>query len=115
MNGGDGGTLDAKRLEIRDLLRSHPPDVVVVSGLKDAYSSHLMLPNVWQLICISEEYVDLWMNAEKDSIQELSLTALLKTCIDHEAAHWLFTLVSIFSYYRLNFTNSSAIEAGSRT
>jgi hypothetical protein len=93
----------AKMSGMRDLLSQHPPNVVVVSGV-GVYSFHPQRPSFWHFICISENYVKLWVDADKRSdesarnrrSEKLALTALLKTSLDHEIGHWLFTLVRIF-------------------
>jgi len=93
-------------------------NIVVVSGMADAYSFHLRRPYFWHFICISEEYVKLWVDADKRSdesarnrrSEKLALTALLKTSIDHEIGHWIFTLVRFFSPYQNNVTHPQTIE-----
>ena len=85
-------TIVKKRGTIRELLRSNPPNLVVVSGV-DAYSFHLREKSFWPFIYISEEYVNLWTDADRSSEQGLALTALLGAAIDHEIGHWVFTLV----------------------
>ena len=94
----------AKMNGMRDMLSQHPPDVVIVSGVEGLYSFHPRRPSLWHVICISEEYVKLWVDADKRSdesawsrrLEKLALTALLKTSFDHEIGHWLFTLVRFF-------------------
>ena len=96
----------AKMSGMRDLLSQNPPDVVVVSGVAGVYSFHPRRPSLWHFICISEEYVKLWVDADKRSdesaqsrrLEKLALTALLKTSFDHEIGHWLFTLVRFISF-----------------
>jgi len=95
----------AKLSGMRDLLSQHPPNIVVVSGVAEVYSFHPRRPYLWHFICISEEYVQLWVDADKRSdesarSEKLALTALLKTSIDHEIGHWIFTLVLFFSPYQ---------------
>jgi len=88
--------ITAKKGEMKQLLSQHPPDIIVVNGVTGVYSFHCRRPYFWQYICISGEYVDLWKNTNESDVEEkLALTALLKTAIDHELAHWVFSLVSI--------------------
>jgi len=109
----------AKMSGMRDLLSQHPPNVVVVSGVAEVYSFHPRRPSFWHFICISEEYVKLWIDADKRSdesarnrrSEKLALTALLKTSFDHEIGHWLFTLVRFFSPYQNNTTHPQTIES----
>ncbi|KIM43442.1 hypothetical protein M413DRAFT_433983 [Hebeloma cylindrosporum] len=90
----------AKMSGMRDLLSHHPPNVAVVSGVPELYSFHPRRPHFWHFICISEEYVKLWVDSDNRSdesarnrrSEKLALTALLKTSLDHEIGHWLFTL-----------------------
>ena len=94
----------AKMNGMRDLLSQHPPSVVVVSGVAQVYHFHSQRPYPWHFICISEEYVKLWVDADKRPdesarnrrSEKLALTALLKTSFDHEIGHWLFNLVRSF-------------------
>lgn len=94
----------AKMSGMRDLLSQHPPNIVVVSGVAEVYSFHPQRPYFWHFICISKEYVKLWVDANKPSdesaqnrcSEKLVLTAFLKTSIDHEIGHWIFTLVPFF-------------------
>jgi hypothetical protein len=96
----------AKMSGMRDLLSQHPPNIVVVSGVAEVYSFHSRRPYFWHFICISEEYVQLWVDADKRldesarnrRSEKLALTALLKTSIDHEIGHWIFTLVLFFFF-----------------
>ncbi|CAA7262071.1 unnamed protein product [Cyclocybe aegerita] len=66
----------ANRRDMRDLLRSHPPNVVVVSGTVEMYAFHMRRPSLWGFICISEEYVQLWEEASGGA----------------EIGHWVYTL-----------------------
>ena len=109
----------AKMSGMRDLLSQHPPNIVVVSGVAEVYSFHPRRPYFWQFICISEEYVQLWVDADKrldESARnkrsaKLALTALLKISIDHEIGHWIFTLVLFFFPCQNNATHPQTIES----
>lgn len=82
------------RREMRELFRQHPPSIVVVSGLGNAYGFHLRDPLFWPFIHVSEEYINLWIDADKSSEKGLALTVLITAAIDHAIGHWMFTLVS---------------------
>jgi len=101
---------NAKGDGIRQLLATHPPNVVV-SHLSGSYGRHFRRENLWPFICVSEGYVSQWMTAAEDSETKLALLALLKTALDHGIGHWLFTLVSIGTHPILNSTNSQMIES----
>ncbi|CAA7261449.1 unnamed protein product [Cyclocybe aegerita] len=93
----DVETIVNKRREVRELLRQHPPNVVLVSGMEGVYGYHPRRASLWPFICISDEYVDLWMKAklEASEADELPLTAVLRATFDHEIARWGVTLVGI--------------------
>jgi len=95
----------AKRDDMRKLLVVNPPNVVVVSGFPDAYGYHFRLADLWPFICVADHYVALWQVAEENTEKKLSLLAVLKTTLDHEMGHWLFTLVSIGANQIWNATN----------
>ena len=101
----------AGRREIREILRQHPPDVVVVSGV-DSYGYHHRDARLWPYIQISERYVKLWEAADKSSEQGLALTVVIAAAIDHEIGHWIFTLVglSVFSCHIKVIINYCSIE-----
>lgn len=94
------GEIVTQRSQIRRFLRQGPPDVILVSGGShlNAYSFHSRREPFAKFICISKQYVDLWTSAIPGTENELALRALLHTCIDHETAHWIFTLVFIISH-----------------
>ena len=94
--GVDTQTVAMVEQEMRDLLRTNPPDVIAVSGMIGAYGYHQRRHHLWSFISISFDYITLWAKSPAGSQKSASLTALLKTCLDHEIGHWLFTLVSIF-------------------
>ena len=86
--------ISAKMSEMRTLLRQNPPNVVVVSGVAGDYGFHIRGTSLWPFICISEEYINMWVVAN-EHLEKLGLAALLKTTLDHEIGQWIFTLVSI--------------------
>jgi hypothetical protein len=84
----------ALRHEMKELLGRRPPNIVVVSGMGNSYGFHFRDRLLWPFILISEDYVNLWKDADRSSEMGLSLTALITAAIDHEIGHWMFTLVS---------------------
>jgi hypothetical protein len=92
--GMDDRTVATIQSEMRDLLHKNPPDVIAVDGMTSIYSCHQRRNHLWPFICMSFDLVTLWANSA-GSQKYAGLTALLKTRIDHEIGHWLFTLVSI--------------------
>ena len=101
----------SQRRQIRIFLHQYCPDVILVSGLDDVYSFHSRQQPFTNFICIANEYIDLWISAVPGSENELCLRALLHTCIDHETAHWLFTLVCIIFTMGRNQTEQYKIES----
>jgi len=93
--GVDTHTIATIEHEMRVLLRTNPPDVIAVSGMIGAYGYHQRRHHLWSFIGISFDVITLWAKSPANSGEYASLTALLKTCLDHEIGHWLFTLVSI--------------------
>ncbi|KAJ3507039.1 hypothetical protein NLJ89_g6528 [Agrocybe chaxingu] len=83
----DAGTTVRKRRETRSLICEHPPNVVVVDGMGDAYAYHSRQLALWPLICISKTDTGLWMTADEGSEKELALAAVLRISFDHEIAH----------------------------
>ncbi len=53
---------------------------------------------LWPYICINEDYVDAWITAQPNRKEYLSLTALLRACLNHELGHWVQTLVTSSSH-----------------
>jgi len=47
-------------------------------------------------ICLHEHYVNAFLAVKEGSDEELPIMAIIKTSIDHELGHWIFTLVSVF-------------------
>jgi hypothetical protein len=92
--GMDDQTAATIQCEMRNLLHKNPPDVIAVDGMTSIYSCHQRRNHLWPFICISSDLLTLWENSA-GSETYTSLTALLKTRLDHEIGHWLFTLVSI--------------------
>ncbi len=86
-------TITARQQEMRDILARHPPDVVLLTDITD-YGCHLRQEVLWPYICINEDYVDAWITAQPNIEEYLSLTALLRACLNHELGHWVQTLVS---------------------
>jgi len=83
--------------EMTNLLAENPPNVVVVTGLGEkAYGLHFREFGLWPFVGISYEFIQLWMAAEEGSDIKLGLTALLFASLNHEIAHWVQTLVSVF-------------------
>ena len=95
-------------LDMRELFRQHPPNIVVVSGM-EGYGFYLQTPLFWPFILISAEYINLWKDADRSSELGLELTALITATIDHEIGHWIFTLVS--SKYISLIANKRSIES----
>jgi hypothetical protein len=93
-SGVDDQTAATIQCEMRNLLHKNPPDVIAVDGLNSIYSYHQRRNHFWPFICISFDFLTLWANSAR-SQKYAGLTALLKTRLDHEIGHWLFTLVSI--------------------
>ena len=62
--------------------------------MTNIYSCHQKRNYLWPFICISFDLLTLFANSAGSEIYT-DLTALLKTRLDHEIGHWLFTLVSI--------------------
>ena len=91
-------TIAARQQEMRDMLAHHPPDVVLLSGLTD-YGCHHRQEVLWPYICVNEDYVDAWITAQPNRTEYLSLTALLRACLNHELGHWVQTLVSSSSHH----------------
>jgi len=96
------------RVQIRDLLRNNPPNLNILRSVKQPICGlHIRQTNLWPFICLSEDIVNPWITAviatKKKSVppkivaKELALRALIKTTIDHELGHWIFTLVSVSS------------------
>ena len=56
---------------MREIFRQHPPDIVVVSALQDGYGFHRRNMLFWPFINISEDYVNLWKDADRSSEQVL--------------------------------------------
>jgi hypothetical protein len=90
----DDQTVSTIKSEMRILLSRTPPDVICVDGLAGAYAYHQRLDRLWPFISISLDYIALWVESPPGSREHAGLTALLKTCLDHEIGHWVFTLVS---------------------
>lgn len=82
----------AEQQTIRKLLRDNPPDVVIVEqDRSEGFGFHLRIGAFWPFICVTKHYVDKWITAE--GVPKLALEAVLKATMEHETAHWLFTLV----------------------
>lgn len=96
-NGLDNLIVATTKCEMRNLLSKNPPDVVCVDGMTGAISHHQRQEHLWPFIYISFDYVGLWTKSPAGSQEHASLTALLKTCLDHEIGHWVFSLVSIIA------------------
>ena len=90
--------------EIKDLLRNHPPNLIILrdaEGKKEKlkyYGIHVRKDGLWPFICLHEHYVNAFLAAKEGSDEELPLMAIIKTSINHELGHWIFTLVSIFIF-----------------
>jgi len=85
-------TLQTKRGVIRELLATHPPDVVVVGGLS-GHGCHVRSENLWPFICVSNADVAQWCT-QQDPRVKLAQMVVLKATLDHELGHWARTLVS---------------------
>lgn len=92
---GYGLEIVGLRQEMRKVFQHHPPDVVIVSDM-DKYGFHLRNLSFWPYIHISEDYVNLWKDAD-GSLERLGLAVLIAAALDHAIGHWVFTLVSIVS------------------
>jgi len=90
--------------EIKDLLRSHPPNLIILrdaevkKGKPNYYGLYVRQDGLWPFICLHEHYVNAFFAAKEGSDEELALMAIIKTSIDHELGHWILTLVSIFIF-----------------
>ena len=92
----DSNAIVHMRSEMRDLFRRCRPDIVVVSGMaQDGYGFHLREPLLWPFIHISEDYINLWKDADRSTEQGLGLAVLIAAVVDHELGHWIFTLVRV--------------------
>ena len=92
--GVDDRTAATIQCEMRNLLHNNLPDVIAVDGLTSIHTYHQRRNHLWPFICISFDFLTLWANSAGSEIYA-GLTALLKTRLDHEIGHQLFTLVSI--------------------
>jgi len=63
----------AKRDDMRKLLAINPPNVVVLSGLPDAYGYHFRLADIWPFICVADHYVALWQVAGDNTEKKLTV------------------------------------------
>ena len=88
--GMDDRTAAAVQSEMRNLLHKNPSDVIAVDGMTNIYSCHQKRNYLWPFICISFDLLTLFANSAGSEIYT-DLTALLKTRLDHEIGHWLFT------------------------
>jgi hypothetical protein len=79
------------RSDLCSLLIRTPPNIIILSSLED-YACHLRCPALWNFICISNVYVNLWMETKKPK-HKIGLAALLITSMDHEMAHWAQSIV----------------------
>ena len=98
----------ARQQEMRNILARHPPDVVLLTNITP-YGCHFRDEVLWPYICINEDYVDAWIAAVRpvpNTKEYLSLTALLRACLNHEIGHWVQTLVtSSYRYYGIHAAN----------
>ena len=92
----DINNIIAQRKVIRELLHKHPPDIVIVEqDVSNGYGFHARAPEQWPFVCITKRYVDWWLAFRRrgSHYHQLALEATLKGTLDHEFAHWFFTLV----------------------
>ena len=82
---------------MRHVLCDNPPDVLCLADVPVhvwSYGAFLRGRKSRRFICLNEDYVDLWQEAEDDA-ERLTLTALLRAALDHELGHWVQCIVSI--------------------
>jgi len=89
--------------EIKDLLRSHPPNLIILRDTEvfkkpKYYGLHVRKDGLWPFICLHEHYVNTFLATEEGTDEELPFMAIIKTSIDHQLGHWIFTLVSAFIF-----------------
>lgn len=78
--------IDPIQVEMRHVLACNLPNVIVVHGTEH-YSFHIRRLDLFNYICISEDYINLWMGTEDSLPEALGLTALLINTLDHEMEH----------------------------
>ena len=96
------------RQEKRNVLVSHPPDIILVdhgSPAKDQYGLHRQVTEFWSYICINRYWVDEWAGVVESKMElaqrlGLSLELLIRAIVLHEMGHWTMTLVRL-SCHRL--------------
>lgn len=92
----------ASRIEqVVNIIRDHPPDVLILDQPANAGYCGLHLPDHWPYICVSKFWVDQWtlaMAFDPKRRLTLALESVLRGTLVHEVAHWLFSLVKKISF-----------------
>lgn len=92
----------ASRIEqVVNIIRDHPPDVLILDQPANAGYCGLHLPDRWPYICVSKFWVDQWtlaMAFDPKRRLALALESVLRGTLVHEVAHWLFSLVKKISF-----------------
>jgi hypothetical protein len=83
---------------IVDLIRNHPPDLLILDQPAEAgYGLHLGQQGTSQYICLTKHWFDEWtlaMAFGQDRRLALALEAVVKATLVHKLGHWIFALVS---------------------